>query len=114
MMLNAGRLNRCVTVERPVVTPDPTYGTPVTTWQPVCTWWASALDIIGKEATQDAMRQYTRPCRLTGRWTDRIDPTMRLRLGSRLLQIVGIAEIGVRQGLEILAEQYSTTGGGAQ
>lgn len=109
-MMSAGSLNRHMIVERPVTSQDATYGTATTTWQLVGAWWVSALDIIGKEATQDSMRQYTRPCRVRMRYTDKIDPTMRLRLGSRVLQIVGIAEIGLREGLEILAEQYSTTG----
>lgn len=114
-LINVARLRRRVLVERPVTQQDPDYGSQQTTgWVPVGTWWAEVLDVIGKEATQDSMRALTRPSRVRMRWTDKVDPTMRLTVDGRVMQIVGIAEIGRRDGLELLVEQYSTSGGGAQ
>jgi head-tail adaptor len=87
------------------------------TWQAVGELeWAQVRDVLPSraEATSDGLPVATRRARIRLRYRDDITPDMRIIYGSRTMQIIaGPAELGRHEGLELMAEDYSTAGGGA-
>jgi head-tail adaptor len=112
--MRVGKLDTQVRVERPVATSDPEFGGNVgATWETVATCWASISDITTRmqEQTKQDLRLLKRPCRVETRYLPQIDATMRLVVldrSDRILQIVTKpAEIGRKEGLEFMAEDYT-------
>ena len=114
--MNAGKLDRLVTIEyRQVVRDSGATGTgaEVVTWQPLASVWASREDFTNVGASEE----YVRPggleahggiSRMKVRWRSDIDTTMRINLGGgQLRQITGLAEIGRREGLQLSCKEWS-------
>lgn len=114
--LDAGLLDRRVLIERPVRTSDDYGGATVTTWQTVDTVWASVVDQLLFNAAEASnggdLRQRTLPTRVRIRYRTDITTDMRLTIvdRSRVMQIISISEMGRADGLEMMAENYSTAG----
>lgn len=115
--LDAGLLDRRVLIERPVRTSDDYGGATVTTWQTVDTVWASVVDQLLFNAAEASvgggdLRQRTLPTRVRIRYRNDITTDMRLTIvdRSRVMQIISISEMGRADGLEMMAENYSTAG----
>lgn len=108
-----GRLNSYVRIEQKSVTNDPDYGTEVITWTTYKEAWANVLDVLTKnqESSETDLRLLTRPCKIQMHYDSGINATMRVVMldrDNRILQIVTApAEIGRRDGIEFMAEQYS-------
>lgn len=96
-----------------------------TSWVEVATIWAHVQDILPSRAAvaTEAIQITARPTRIRMHWRDDITSAMRIVLGSlgqtddppsadrRVLKIIaGPAELGRRQGIELMAEDYSTQG----
>lgn len=117
--MDLGPLDQRILVERKTTTKDPDYGTEVVTpWVEVATLWASMQDVLPSKAEEagDGIRVLTRPCRIRTRYVTGITSDMRLTWleRSRVMQIVsGPAELGRKEGLEFMAQEYSTVGAGA-
>jgi SPP1 family predicted phage head-tail adaptor len=96
--MNPGELNKKVTIERPVDTPDAQTGAPVRTWEDVATVWAKIEPLAGREFWQAQQSQsavthqveiwYRRDvtCRNRLRFVD--------RLATRYLDIAGMIDPG--------------------
>jgi len=94
-------------------------------WQEVGTVWAQVRDTLPSrsETTEDGLPMATGTARVRMRYRIGITSDMRLLVGrivdgkwvtDRTMQIVGgPAEIGRREGLEMVAQDYSTAGGAA-
>lgn len=114
--MNIGKLDRYVRIEQKTVTQDPVFGSEVETWSTYVETWASIEDITtnNQERTNSDLRQLTRPCRIRMRYFPGIDATMRvivLDRDDRLLQIVSKpAELGRKEGIEFMAQEYQTGG----
>ncbi|MBB6191194.1 SPP1 family predicted phage head-tail adaptor [Sphingobium wenxiniae] len=97
-------------------TPGPNEkGHVVDRWLRVAAPWAEVVDILPSrsERVAEAIDIAARPCRIRMRYRDDIDASMRVKIGGRMLKIIaGPAELGRRQGTEILAEELSTMGAG--
>lgn len=110
----ASRLDTRIRIERKVVTPDPLYGTETVTWVEFATVWAEVQDVLPSRAERrlaDSIVIANRPARIRMRHLAGITPDMRVIIGDRILQIVsGPAEIGRREGLELIVEQHSSEG----
>ncbi len=107
-------LDRRITIERRTVTKDATYGSAVTTWTEVARVWAEVRDALPSraESVQTDAAQSVRQARIRIRYREGLDASMRVRYGQRILQIVGgPSEIGRKQFLEMMVEEYSTAGG---
>ena len=108
------KLDQRIRIERRQVTTDPDYGTQTTTWVTFATVWAEVQDVLPSkaEAQSNGMQAATRPARIRTRYLAGITTDMRvvcLTRGNRVLQIVsGPAELGRKDGLEFMAETYST------
>lgn len=109
------RLNRRIRIERPV-SDDSFTGAGSGSWALIAPVWAEVKDVLPSRAERlaDGVNVATRPARVRIRWRDDVTPAMRFVMGERVMQIVaGPAEIGRREELEFMVEDYSTAGGGA-
>ena len=114
-LIQAGDLNRRVTIERAVLVQDPGSGAYSTSWETLATVWAEVQDVLPARAESVAnnLNLSRRPARVRMRYRDDLDSTMRLFMDGRTLNIIsGPAEIGLREGIEFVAEQLSTQGDG--
>jgi len=122
--MRAGRLDRLVTVEQPVHTVDPTYGTRITTWEPLATtgsppeadkFYASVQDVLPgrSEGVQNGVVLNRDMTRIRMRWRNDITPDMRITVhGSTdvIYQIIaGPVEVDGRERMiELTCEKYSS------
>lgn len=111
---SAGNLDRRVAIEAKSVTRDPVYGSESVSWSTLATVWAQVLEyaadneaLTGSATSTGSAHTYRRPVRVRMRWRSDVDTAMRLRVGTRLLQITGTAELGRRQGLELACQEWS-------
>lgn len=114
--MDAGRLDRRLLIERPVRVADD-YGMGDVTWQEVAIVWASVFDQLlfnSAEGSPDGVRQRVLPTRIRIRFRTDITTDMRATIldRGRVMQIISIAEMGRGDGLELMAENFTTTGGG--
>jgi head-tail adaptor len=116
--MKAGTLDRRVTLERKVIITDPDYGTEKVTWAPFFSRIpAQVQDTLPSksEGAADGLVMATRPARVRMRYLAGVTSDMRLTVHGttdRLMQIIaGPAELGRREGIELMAVEYSTQGG---
>lgn len=111
--MDAGTLDRRVTILTRAETVDPTYGTQTVTWTPLATVWANVRDMVPSrgERLADGVEIANRPCRVRMRYRADVTSAMRLQIGSRQLRIITQpAELGRREGIELIAEELTTEG----
>ena len=101
--LLAGKMDRRITLQRATVTYD-ALNNPVQTWATLATVWASKEDISDSErvAAKEVGAEIT--TRFQIRYSTDVsdlNPKDRLTYNSDTYQIVGVKEIGRREGLEI-------------
>lgn len=114
--MQAGRLDRRIELLKRSETRSPTTNEQIDSWPVIASVWASVLDVLPSRAERmtDAINVARRPCRIRMRWRDDVTPDMRVRVDGRVLQIVaGPAQLGRREGLEIMAEEISGQGAAA-
>ncbi len=79
-------------------------------WELVEEVWVGIQDKLPSrgEQLEGGFTTSTRPARVRMYWRDDIDPSMRLVLGDRIMQIVaGPVELGRRGGTELMVEDYN-------
>lgn len=110
--LDAGSLDRRVRIERPVA--DGGFdGAGSGSWALVAEVWANVRDALPSrgERLADGMNIASRPSRVRIRYRDDVSSAMRFVLSDRIMQIVaGPAELGRREGLEFMVEEYQPAG----
>lgn len=111
--MQIGKLDSRVRFERPVSSVNSDYGgESIVGWQTVWETWADVSDITTRmqEETKNDLRLLKRPCRLKCRYNPALDSTMRVVMldrDARVLQIVSKpAELGRKEGLEMMCEDY--------
>ena len=106
---NAGDLDRRITIQRRSIVRDGTYGSETVTWITLATVWAQVIEsATDGEFVQDGTLAYARPTRVRIRYRSDVDPTMRLLFpAGRLVQIIGTAEGGRRQYLEMACKEWA-------
>lgn len=102
--MRIGKLDRRVLIERPVETQNE-FGEPVKTWVTVATVWAEVTPLSGRElfAAQQIVPEASLRIRI--RYRSDIDETMRITHDGKVYGVQHIAEIGRRDGLEILVRE---------
>lgn len=125
-MLAAGSLRHQIRFERPVAD-DSFDGAGSGGWSPVATVRAQVQDVLPSrgEKIADGINITARPARVRIRYRDDLAPSMRVLIGrmikgqdgnpewqtDRITQIItAFAEIGWREGLEFMVEDYTTAG----
>ena len=112
MILQAGKLDRKIRIERPV-TDSAFDGAGSGGWELVAEVWANIQDALPSrgERLTGGMNMAARPARVRMRYREDVTPDMRFALGDRIMQIVsGPAELGRRNGLEFMVEEYHPAG----
>lgn len=112
--MKIGRLDRTIHIQERVAQQDAIYGTYAPgDWVHVCTLRADVQDMLPSRAERiaEGIDLSRRPCRVRTHWRAGITTAMRVIYGTRTLQIVsGPAELGRREGMEFICEEFTTEG----
>lgn len=103
--MNAGKLDRRITIERATTTTN-AFGEAVKTWAPLATVWAHVIDVSDGEVWRAAEVQATITTRFQIRWSpasSTITPLDRVIYQGRTYDINRVKELQRRRGLEITA-----------
>lgn len=105
--MEAGRLDRLVTLQSLVITRDSDFGGEVKTWSTFAQVWAQVDNTGGREAQSAQQQVATRTVKLTIRWLSGVTETMRAVFEGRTLEIKTVAEIGRRKSLVLMCEEIN-------
>lgn len=111
--MEAGKLDRRVTILTRVEVQDAAYGSYAASWVPLATVWAQVTDMLPSRAERiaEGVQIANRPCRVRMRYRSDVTSAMRLKIGTRELRIVGgPSELGRREGIELVAEELTSEG----
>ena len=112
--MKAGDLDRRVTILAETEERDQTYGSVITIgWTAVATVAAQVQDILPSRAGRVAedINITRRPARIRMRYRTDVSMANRIEFEGRQMRIVaGPAEIGRKEGIELIVEQLSTEG----
>lgn len=111
--MDAGILDSRVTLLVRTASQEGRFGTQVTSWTPLATVWAQVTPMLPSRAERvaDGIEIARQPIRVRMRWRDDIDTTMAIEHDGKRYRIVGgPAELGRREGIEIVAELQTTQG----
>lgn len=116
--MNIGRLDQRIRLDTKSVTQETAFGTEVVTWGTHATVWAEVKDELPSksEAVKEGLRVATKRTRIRIRYLSTVTSAMRVVLLDRsnaVLQIIAPpAEIGRKEYMELMCEEYSTAGTG--
>ncbi len=109
--MRAGRLNKRVTLERPVTTTD-AYGGTETTWESVGDRWAGVEPLRGKEFFEAQAAQSEVELRVVVRYDSAIagvDATWRVVYGARVFEVESAINTGERdEQIELMCKERTT------
>lgn len=113
--MKIGQLRDRVRIEQQGTVTDSTYGPQPGTWTELATVMASVLDVLpSRRDRSETVRVTGRSATVRMRYRTDVTPAMRLVLldrGNRVLRIVqGPAQVGNREAIELLAEEFTTQG----
>lgn len=114
-MKDKGRYNRRLRIERPVAGEafdDAGSGS----WSLVGMTWAEVRDTLPSrgERLTEGINLASRPARVRLPFREDVTAAMRFVMGTRVMQIVaGPAEVGHREAVEFMVEDYSSAGNAA-
>lgn len=80
------------------------------TWVRFARVWANARPLRAAERFASAMERESKVYTFRIRWLKNVEPDMRIVFDSQNYRIIGIAEMGRRDGLEITAEYFQESG----
>lgn len=108
--MSGGELRHRITIKERVSTTD-SRGFQSASWQDVCTVWAAAENLRGREFFAAAAVQAERTVKFTIRYREGIDPTMRIVFGDKTYNITGVDHGQYRKRyLEIRAMEVEPSG----
>lgn len=110
--MNAGPRNRRIVLQRATLAKD-AFNADVETWATLATVWASATPLSDAERVRAQENGAVMSMRFGILWStvvDDLSPTDRLTYGGRTFNIVGVKELGLRDGLEITAAARAEAG----
>ncbi|WP_260597818.1 head-tail adaptor protein [Sphingomonas endolithica] len=111
-IIDPGTLTRRLRIEQPVAD-DSLDGAGSGSWQLLRMTWASVQDMLPSkgERIADGINVHSRPARVRMYFRPDVTSEMRFVLGDRIMQIVaGPAELGWREGMEFMVEDYTSPG----
>lgn len=115
--MNIGTLNARCRIEYPEHSQDLTYGGDVITWKLLDVVWCNYQDELPSKSNvvKSGLALGTNPMRIRMRYRSDIDSSMRVTINrpdATYYRIVGgPAELGDKDGIEIMVESFSTLGG---
>lgn len=102
-MIQAGKLDRRVTIQERTVARDAAGGETVT-WVDRATVWAAKVDVTGRELLMASQMVETAQARFRIRYRSDVEQTDRVVYDGVAYDIQHKAEIGRREGLELLVK----------
>lgn len=117
--MNIGPLDKRCRIEQKSITQDSAYGSAVATWSLLAVAHCGVQDVLPSrsESVKNGLAVAANQTRVRMRYRSDIDSTMRLIINRPepiVYQIVaGPAELGNKDGIEMVVEKYSTAGTGA-
>jgi head-tail adaptor len=113
--VKASLLDRRVRIERPL-SDEEFDGAGSGSWHLFCECWANIQDMLPSrmEREEGGVNMAARPARVRIRYREGVTADMRFVWGARVMQIVsGPAEIGRRDAMEFMVEDYRPAGNAA-
>jgi SPP1 family predicted phage head-tail adaptor len=112
--MNPGSRDRRIEIEFPTSTLDD-FGGEVITWSTIGKkWWSNFYPLKDSEVFRNSEATATITHRFQLDWTNevwsQIDPRCRIKFDGRIYDVVGIKEIGRRQGIDISATARAENG----
>lgn len=111
--MQAGRLDRRVTVLQYVTTRNSTFRTDTKSWLPLQTVWAEVQDMLPSRGDRlaEGVDIARKPCRVRIRYNQEVTGDMRLDIDGQQYRIIsGPVELGRREAMEMLAEHVTPEG----
>lgn len=107
--MRGGQLNERVYFEQKLVVRDPNFGTETFTWVAFATAWGNINETHATELVANKERTVTGVAKVRTRWVPGVTSDMRIRqdTNNRVFQIVSIAVLRKRLGLDLIVEEYS-------
>lgn len=103
--MRAGRRDRRITFIKRVVGGKDEWGRhSPPTWEPVATVSAEVKEVVSRERTNSPQVMAVRAANISIRYRKDIHPAMRILWDGQTWEIKGMAELGRRRDLQILAE----------
>lgn len=103
--MEAGKLNRRITIQRKTVTPD-SYNQPIETWKDEFSLWAQVISSGGREYYAAQKLNASTEIVFSVRYTTGIASTDRIKYGSRVFEILSVNDVnGMREELQISAKE---------
>ncbi|CAK0778987.1 Head-tail adaptor protein [Gammaproteobacteria bacterium] len=102
-MLNAGRMDRLVIIQRSTATRD-TMGQETMSWATHASVWAQVTPVSGNEALKENRDVAALLAKFVIRFLSTVTAKDRISYDSKYWDILSLREIGRREGLEIMAE----------
>lgn len=109
--MQAGKLDRRITLQRATTTAN-SLNEPIQTWAAIATVWAAKMEVRDSERQRAAETAAVIDTRFQIRWSSQvsdIDAADRVVFGGRTFNILGVKEIGRREGLELSCQARSET-----
>lgn len=109
--MNAGELDRRITIQERTQTQDSASGAYTYTWSNLADVWAKVIEETRPENVSGDVSMASRSANIFIRWRPDITSDMRVLYGERTMKIVaGPAEVGRREWLKFSAVEFSTQG----
>lgn len=99
-LLPAGTLDRQIVLQAPTTTRGSS-GAPIQTWATQATVWADVRPATAREFIAGAQEVAERRTVFRIRWREGVKVTWRVLFDAQTWRIVGVGEIGRREGLEL-------------
>lgn len=101
-MIEAGKLDRRITLQRATATQDDA-GQPISTWSTLAEVWAQVTPLAVREPFQADQRAAWVDHKFKIRYRSDVGPLNRVLYAGRTYDVVGVQELGRREGLELMA-----------
>lgn len=102
-MINAGELDRRITLQRKTITVD-SYGAETVSWATLATVWGKKTDMRGAERYTAVQSIAEVDTKFVIRYRRGLNPVDRIACEGRTYDVGGILEIGRHEGMEIHAK----------
>lgn len=104
-MMQAGRLNRRITLQSPTADMN-SWGEPLPSgWQEVTKLWANVRELNGVEAIKSGAETSTVKASIRIRWRDGVTPGMRVLDGASVYDIAAVLKGAKREYMDLLCHR---------
>lgn len=105
--MNIGKLDRRIVVQKRTTTVD-TFGQRVETWDTRLNTWAAKRDEFANERVEAGQVVEVVRTVWTMRYNSSISPTDRIQYEGEVFDILGLMEVGRREGLRVMTEKRNS------